>query len=170
MAADSTRYAGVWALERASADSLDARARPPSAIQPISRVTSAPDSDDVEEMRVLLGTVRALRRWIAPRAVGVAVVAVLALAVASWVVGDLARNYAIGRLHAENDLIALQGDQTETHRLAAEATAARRIAAPHRAEFVASERQTEFDLTRLVQHPTHPSLVRSIQRADTRFD
>jgi signal transduction histidine kinase len=120
-------------------------------------------------MRVLLGTARVVRRWIAPRAVGVAVVAVLALAVASWVVGDLARNYAIGRLHAENDLIALQGDQTETHRLAAEATAERRITPSHRAELVASQRQTEVDLNRLVQHANRPSLVRSIQQADTRF-
>jgi signal transduction histidine kinase len=110
-------------------------------------------------MRPLFGVPGILWRLIAPRAVGAAILLVLALAVASWVVGDMARNDAIERLHAENDLVALQADIQKRQALEWEAIARRRIGPELREAFVYSKIQLTADLVRLRGDANH--------RADT---
>jgi nucleoside recognition membrane protein YjiH len=61
--------------------------------------------------------VSALRRVLAPRVVGAAVIGVIALAVGSWVLGDVTRNYAIGRLRVEVDLVVLEAATSNSQAL-----------------------------------------------------
>lgn len=64
-------------------------------------------------------------------------------------IGDVARDYAIDRLHAENDLVALQADVQERRALEWEAIGRGRISPELRSSFVFSKIQLTADLESL---------------------
>jgi signal transduction histidine kinase len=111
-----------------------------------------------------------LWRLVAPRVVGVAIVVVLCLAVASWVAGDVARNYAIGRLHAENDVLALQADIQKRQALESEAIGRRHINPVLRRAFVDSKLQLTADLLHLHGDERHRAGTRRIEHAYARAE
>jgi signal transduction histidine kinase len=114
-------------------------------------------------MRPLFGVLAILWRLIAPRAVGAGILLVLALAVAGWVVGDMARNDAIERLHAESDLVALQADVQKRQALEWEAIARRRIDPELREAFVYSKIQLTADLVLLRGDANHRAVTQRIE-------
>jgi signal transduction histidine kinase len=128
------------------------------------------DSDDVEGVRFLLSPATSLRRVLAPRVVGAAVIGVVALAVGSWVLGDLTRNYAIGRLHVEVDLVVLGAAASNSQALEWEAIGRRRIDPGLRAEFEASQGEVKAGLQRLRQDANDAGRVRPIEQAYVRYD
>ena len=127
-------------------------------------------SADTGGMWRALGVPTTVRRALAARVVAATVVAILALSVASWVIGDVARNYAIGRLHAEIGLVTLQADTTQREALEWEAIGRRRIDPALRGEFAASKVQINSDLIALRRDVDNPGRMRRIEHAYARHD
>jgi signal transduction histidine kinase len=117
-------------------------------------------------MRPLFGAPGIFRRFVAPRAVGAVSLAVLALAVGSWVIGDVARDYAIDRLHAENDLIALQADVQQRRALEWEAIGRGRISPELRSSFVVSKIQLTADVELLRSDGNRAKTTKIVQAYD----
>ncbi len=117
-------------------------------------------------MRSLSGVPGILRHFIAPRAIGAVSLAVLALAVGSWVIGDVARDYAIDRLHAENDLVALQADVQKRRALEWEAIGRGRISPELRSSFVVSKIQLTADLESLQHDGNRAETTKIVQAYD----
>jgi signal transduction histidine kinase len=107
---------------------------------------------------------------LAPRVVGAAVIGVVALAVGSWVLGDITRNYAIGRLHAEVDLVVLEAASSNSQALEWQAIGRRRVDPVLRAEFAASRSQVKTDLGRLRRDADNAGHTRPIEQAYGRYD
>jgi len=121
-------------------------------------------------MGPLAGVPMFLWRLLAPRAVGAAIVVVLGLAVASWVAGDIARNYAIGRLHTENDVLALQADIQKRQVLGREVIGRRHIDPVLRRAFVDLKLQLTADLLHLERDESHRAGTRRIEQAYARAE
>jgi len=100
----------------------------------------------------------------------VAIVVVLGLAVGSWVAGDVVRNYAIGRLHRENDVLALQADIQKRQTLEWQAIAGRRIDPVLRRAFVDLKLQLTADLLHLERDESHRAGTRRIEQAYARAE
>jgi signal transduction histidine kinase len=111
-----------------------------------------------------------VRRVLAPRAVGVAVIGVVALAVGSWVLGDITRNYAIGRLHAEVDLVELEAATSTSQALEWEAIGRRRLDPFLRVEFAATQREVKADLQRLRRDAGDTGRTERIERAYAHYN
>jgi signal transduction histidine kinase len=95
---------------------------------------------------------------------------VLLLAIGSWIAGDLARNYAIGKLQAENGLIALQVDAKEREVLEWQAIAHRRVDPALRKELAASSAEFHADLRALERSGELGQDARSIEEAHSLHD
>jgi signal transduction histidine kinase len=121
-------------------------------------------------MWLVLRVPTTLRRVLAARVVAATVVAILALSVASWVIGDFARNYAIGRLHAEVGLVTLQADTRQREALEWEAIGRRRVDSALREEFAASKVQINADLRELRRDVDNPGRMRRIEQAYASHD
>jgi hypothetical protein len=114
--------------------------------------------------------VSALRRVLAPRVVGAAVIGVIALAVGSWVLGDVTRNYAIGRLRVEVDLAVLEAATSNSQALEWQAIGRRKIDPSLRVELDASQGEVRADLQRLRRDANDARGVRPIGQAYARYD
>jgi signal transduction histidine kinase len=107
---------------------------------------------------------------LAPRVVGAAVIGVIALAVGSWVLGAVTRNYAIGRLHVEVDLVVLEAATSNSQALEWEAIGRRRIDPVLRAKFAATNDQIKADLRRLRRDAGDAGRVQPIEQAYARYN
>ncbi len=101
--------------------------------------------------------------------VGAAVIAVVALAVGSWVLGDITRNYAIGRLHAEVDLVVLEAATNKSQALEWEAIGRRRVDPFLRAEVAATHGQVKADLQGLRRDAGGAGRMGQIEQAYARY-
>ncbi|MDP9277358.1 MAG: hypothetical protein M3O76_04010, partial [Actinomycetota bacterium] len=99
-----------------------------------------------------------------------AIVVVLGLAVASWVAGDVVRNYAIGRLHRENDVLALQADIQKRQALEWQAIARRHVDPVLRRAFLDLKLQLTADLLHLDNNESHRAGTRRIEQAYARAE
>ena len=81
-----------------------------------------------------------LRRLRSPRAVAAALVGVITLAIASWILGDVARNRAIARLHSEVNLVSLESSVDESQALEWQAIGVSRLDPGVRRDLAVSRR------------------------------
>jgi signal transduction histidine kinase len=86
------------------------------------------------------------------------------------VLGDITRNDAIGRLHAEVDLVVLEAASSNSQALEWQAIGRRRIDPALRAEFAASHQQVTADLRRLRRDADNAGHTRPIEQAYARYD
>jgi signal transduction histidine kinase len=117
-----------------------------------------------------LGVPASVRRLLVARVVGATVAAVVVLSVASWVIGDITRKHALGRLNAEIGLVTLQADVRLRETLEGEAIGGRRVALPLRRELVASDARLKTDRQLLGRAMDDVGRMGRIERAFARHD
>jgi signal transduction histidine kinase len=121
-------------------------------------------------MWLVLGVPTTVRRLLAARVVGATIAAVLALSVASWVIGDIARNHALGKLHAEIGLVTLQADTRQRAALEWEAIGRRRIDPALHRQFAASAVKLKADFLELRRGVDNAVAIARIEQANTSHD